>query len=103
MNDGEIIPADLILIDCLNDDGECFIQTDSLDGYNKFSETAPKLRTKCDYNRNNLQTIYDPNSLKGSITCDTPDKSLNSFNAKIRLTNQAEKTIGINQLLFRVF
>jgi len=32
VNDGEIIPCDLVLLTTLDREGICFIQTDSLDG-----------------------------------------------------------------------
>lgn len=67
-----------------------------------FSETAPKLRTKYDYKTNLGQIIYDPSSLKGSISCEPPGKSIIHFDGKIKISNHFEKSIGINQLLFRV-
>ena len=123
----EIFPADLVLLDSPLSEGICFIETGSLDGEKTLKQKNPNADTIGKFCRENCyntdtKNINLPNSnntnipinsekiwienfnIKGDCTCDQPNPELYSLNGKINIDFNGENLnfpIDHKQLLLK--
>lgn len=88
----EEIPADIVLISCSDEEGNCFIETKNLDG-----ETNLKSRsTLACGGSSNLKHSTDLGNTKFWIECDAPNAQLYSFRGTIHYENYDENGRLVN-------
>lgn len=88
----EEIPADIVLISCSDEEGNCFVETKNLDG-----ETNLKSRsTLASGGSSNLKHSTDLGNTKFWIECDAPNTHLYSFRGTIHYENYDENGHLVN-------
>lgn len=93
----ETFPADLVVLATSLDNGNCYIETSSLDGEKNLK---PRLAPKetCDkFSKSGDNAIF---RLEGKINCEAPNPSLHSFSGLLTIRNM-KVSLGIKQLLLR--
>lgn len=85
LQEGEHLPADLVFLMSSADNGECFVQTSSLDG-----ERALKHKQCHNPLKTAIQT-HGLNNFNCSIYCEPPTKNLYEFSGYIESTQLPEK------------
>lgn len=93
----ETFPADLVVLATSLANGNCYIETSSLDGEKNLK---PRLAPKetCDkFSKNGDKAIF---RLEGKITCEAPNPSLHSFAGTLAVRN-IKVGLGVKQLLYR--
>ncbi|KAF2074244.1 hypothetical protein CYY_004454 [Polysphondylium violaceum] len=94
IQNGQQIPADLVLLSSSHDEGICYVETSNLDG-----ETNLKVRKAlCDTNK--LQTAEDIATLQGSIVYETPNERLYRFNGRILIQGKESIVHSLNHTMF---
>lgn len=89
---GDRVPADLVLLQSSESNGESFIKTDQLDG-----ETDWKLRIACPL----TQTLNENDILnKISITASAPEKSIHTFLGKVNYKESSSTPLNIDNTLW---
>ena len=99
--DREEVPADLILLTSVNNDGGCYVETSNIDG-----ETNLKIReaetTLADLTRTNERP--DPfklGELRGELRCEAPNKNIHSFVGRVDIdSEESEKPIAVGSKQF---
>ncbi|KAM4748426.1 phospholipid-transporting ATPase VB [Rhinophrynus dorsalis] len=91
----EIIPADILLLYCSDQNGICHIETANLDG-----ETNLKQR-RVVKGFSNQGAPFDPESFKNTIVCEKPNNNLNKFKGYMDFPNGQRTGFGSESLLLR--
>lgn len=94
ITNGELIPADLILLNSSEPDGLCYIETANLDG-----ETNLKIKQP----REETVHLIDPHklvNLKGKITSERPNSSLYTYEGTMEI-NGNEFPLSPDQMILR--
>lgn len=94
IQNGQQIPADLVLISTSHDEGLCYVETSNLDG-----ETNLKVR-KALGDTNKLSTAEDISLLRGSIVYETPNERLYRFNGRIVIQGKENIIHSLNHTMF---
>ncbi|XP_041443972.1 phospholipid-transporting ATPase VB isoform X3 [Xenopus laevis] len=91
----EIIPADILLLYCSDQNGICHIETANLDG-----ETNLKQRQVVK-GFSNQGLPFDPETFRDTIVCEKPNNNLNKFKGYMQLDNGQRTGFGNESLLLR--
>ncbi|KAG0689388.1 aminophospholipid translocase [Pichia californica] len=94
INNGESLPADLILLSSSEPDGLCYIETANLDGETNLKIKQPRKETV---------HLIDPQSLvniKGKVMSERPNSSLYTYEGTMELNNN-EFALSPDQLILR--
>ncbi|XP_030621399.1 probable phospholipid-transporting ATPase VB [Chanos chanos] len=91
----EVIPADILLLHTSDPNGVCHMETANLDG-----ETNLKQR-KVVPGYSAMNSPFDPVKFNCTVTCEKPDKNLNTFNGYLETTDNRKLGFGIDSLLLR--
>ncbi|EGC28908.1 hypothetical protein DICPUDRAFT_51588 [Dictyostelium purpureum] len=94
IQNGQQIPADLVLVSTSHEEGLCYVETSNLDG-----ETNLKVR-KALLDTNKLQTADEISSLRGSIVYETPNERLYRFNGRIVIQGKENIIHSLNHTMF---
>ncbi|KAM9966517.1 hypothetical protein ACTFIR_006735 [Dictyostelium discoideum] len=94
IQNGQQIPADLVLISTSHDEGLCYVETSNLDG-----ETNLKVR-KALGDTNKLSNAEDISLLRGSIVYETPNERLYRFNGRIVIQGKENIIHSLNHTMF---
>lgn len=78
MKEGELFPADLVLLSCSDQAGVAYIETATLDG-----EQTSKIRYAFPEINNTYRQIEDLNQIKGRFEGEIPSRSLDNFTASL--------------------
>ena len=78
MKKGERVPADLVILQSLDEDGTCFIKTDQLDGE---TDWKLKMSLKCFQHMSNEEL----NNAKFDIDCEEPKNTIYNFLGRVKL------------------
>jgi len=89
-----MIPADMIILACENENCQCFIETASLDGEKALKPKISLLETLNDF------TPEGDFNLNMEINCQVPDANLHIFEGSILYENQ-QIFLGVKQLILR--
>lgn len=92
ISDGKEVPADVIIINSSNPEGNCFIQTSSLDGEKNLKKRCVSKGLK----------LHDTIFIQGLIECDPPNSELYEFRGQLTLENDPKRyVLNENQLLIK--
>ncbi|XP_015906001.1 phospholipid-transporting ATPase VA [Parasteatoda tepidariorum] len=91
----EVIPADILLMKCSDDQGLCYLETASLDG-----ETNLKQRQVVRGIMSSGEPFH-PSTFNGRIECDPPNHRIYHFNGCITLSSGAKVPICKENLLLK--
>ena len=78
IENSEMFPCDLVLLDTSDTNGSCFVETSGLDG-----ETDLKYRRVSDITLNLFDSIEDMKDLRFEIICDGPNTDVHKFNGNL--------------------
>lgn len=95
VENGEMFPADLILLASSIEGGNAYIETASLDGEKNLK---PRIALKETAVFNSEETLK---TLQGECTCAQPDKDLHNFQASLNILGRKLIIEGEKQLLYR--
>ncbi|GIY86173.1 probable phospholipid-transporting ATPase VA [Caerostris darwini] len=91
----EVIPADILLLKCSDDQGLCYLETASLDG-----ETNLKQRQAV-RGLMPLNDSFHPSTFQGRIECDPPNHKIYHFNGCITMPSGQKVPICKENLLLK--
>jgi magnesium-transporting ATPase (P-type) len=83
ISDGKEVPADVIIINSSNPEGNCFIQTSSLDGEKNLKKRCVSKGLK----------LHDTIFIQGLIECDPPNSELYEFRGQLTLENDPKRYV----------
>lgn len=91
----EVIPADILLLKCSDEQGLCYIETASLDGETnlKQRQTVRGLMAPMD--------CFHPSTFQGRIECDPPNHKIYHFNGCITMSSGMKVPICKENLLLK--
>ena len=101
VNQDEIFPSDMILINSSLNEGLCYIETGSLDGEKSLKMKQSNLETTKIFSIENVQNFGE---IKGKIFCDKPNPLLYHLQGKIEIEFNGNKHIiplNVKQLLLK--
>jgi len=85
VNENEVFPSDLVLINSSDKSGICYIETKNLDGETnlKYKQAVGKLN---DY----YKSVKELKTLSGQISCKPPNEFIYDFNGKLNIGQESE-------------
>ncbi|KAL0490667.1 phospholipid-transporting ATPase [Acrasis kona] len=89
-------PCDLVCLTSSSPNGLCYIETSQLDG-----ETNLKIRRALPITNDDYQTPEALSKLKACVTCEQPNDQLYKFIGKIKLEDENDAPIEVEQILLR--
>jgi len=105
LQDGDVVPADIVALSAAREDGVVFLETSALDGETNLKRFLVLPDTS------SLSTDAEISSLRGEIRCEPPSTNMNSFSGIIKLeqvdsigatrSRVIEKPISKDNLLLR--
>lgn len=95
IENGQLFPADLVLLSSSEVYGMAYIETSNLDG-----ETNLKIR-QAHTSTAHLASEDDLKNFTAQIDCELPNNHLNEFHGKISLFSSEVYPLGLNQILLR--
>ncbi|KAK4522878.1 hypothetical protein GAYE_PCTG32G0768 [Galdieria yellowstonensis] len=105
LQDGDVVPADIVALSAAREDGVVFLETSALDGETNLKRFLVLSDTS------SLSTDAEISSLRGEIRCEPPSTNMNSFSGIIKLeqvdsigattSRVIEKPISKDNLLLR--
>ena len=93
----ETFPADLVVLATSLENGNCYIETSSLDGEKNLKPKLAPKETSDKFVKHGDTAIF---RLEGKIVCEAPNSSLHSFSGTFTMRNM-KISLGIKQLLLR--
>ena len=84
VRNGELFPADLLLLTSSEGNGACYVETSKIDG-----ETNLKVRSALQCT-SHLKNVKDIGSFSCKIECEEPNESINDFNGTL-ITEDGQK------------
>ena len=93
----ETFPADLVVLATSFANGNCYIETSSLDGEKNLKPKLAPKETSDKFVKHGNKSIF---RLEGKINCEAPNPSLHSFTGTFNMKNM-KVSLGVKQLLLR--
>ncbi|KAF8795476.1 phospholipid-transporting ATPase VB-like isoform X2 [Argiope bruennichi] len=90
----EVIPADILLLKCSDDQGLCYIETASLDGESNLKQRQVVRGLM-------PQGEFHPSTFRGRIECDPPNHKIYHFNGCITMSSGQKVPICKENLLLK--
>lgn len=90
IDDEDFFPADMLLLMSSEVDGTCYVDTSNLDGETNLKELTALSRTAA------VPTPLMLKSLRGTLTCQCPNKDLGSFHGVCSLYQESESSESRN-------
>lgn len=102
ISEDSVVPADVVLLDTVNDKGQCFVETKNLDGEtNLKTKLVPReIMDLVSEKETELSTAF--NKIDATITCQIPDSIPTNFAGRIKCNDLNEEIpLNINNVLLR--
>ena len=93
----ETFPSDLVVLATSLENGNCYIETSSLDGEKNLKPKLAPKETSDKFIKQGDKAIF---RLEGKISCEAPNPSLHSFSGTFSMRN-LKVSLGVKQLLLR--
>ena len=88
VRNGELFPADLLLLTSSEGNGTCYVETSKIDG-----ETNLKVRSALQCT-SHLKNVKDIGSFFREIECEEPNESINDFSGTLITEDGQEWSLG---------